>query len=235
MKNTLLFTHSKNILIRLLTVNMKDCLTPPPPKKKCNPILVTILKMRPHYSQSSRENESPSSDTLASYKEVPPPPPRVPIRIRWKPTWCLHTKLHQFELNLGKGLCTFTSFHFQDFGLYLNGFDFYFDGMTVKTSMSWHKPETGREKSKVHEANINIRLCIRWSFTRGYNRKSQNRQPQKVVVVAVKSLVFWIGGRNMSQPLPWVSLLTRPETSLSRSVGTGKREPSGRGWGCHLW
>ena len=30
--------------------------------------------MRPHYSQSSRENETPSSGTspLASYKEVPP-------------------------------------------------------------------------------------------------------------------------------------------------------------------
>ena len=42
-----------------------------------DPILVTlVLKMRPHYSQSSRENATPSSDTspLACYKEVPPPP-----------------------------------------------------------------------------------------------------------------------------------------------------------------
>ena len=41
----------------------------------CDPILVTLLKMRPHYSQSSRENATPSSGTspLASYKEVPPP------------------------------------------------------------------------------------------------------------------------------------------------------------------
>ena len=40
----------------------------------CDPILVTLLKMRPHYSQSSRENATPSSGTfpLASYKEVPP-------------------------------------------------------------------------------------------------------------------------------------------------------------------
>ena len=40
----------------------------------CEPILVTLLKMRPHYSQSSRENATPSSGTspLASYKEVPP-------------------------------------------------------------------------------------------------------------------------------------------------------------------
>ena len=32
--------------------------------------------MQPHYSQSSRENETPSSSTspLANYKEVPPPP-----------------------------------------------------------------------------------------------------------------------------------------------------------------
>ena len=43
----------------------------------CDPILVTLLKMRPHYnSQSSHENATPSSGTssLAYYKEVPPPP-----------------------------------------------------------------------------------------------------------------------------------------------------------------
>ena len=36
----------------------------------CFPILVTLLKMPPHYSQSSRENATP----LASHKEVPSPP-----------------------------------------------------------------------------------------------------------------------------------------------------------------
>ena len=41
----------------------------------CDPILVTLLKMQPHYSQSSRENATPSSGTspVASYKEVPLP------------------------------------------------------------------------------------------------------------------------------------------------------------------
>ena len=45
--------------------------------KMCDPILVTLLKMRPHHSQFSRENATPSSGTskLASYKEVLPPPP----------------------------------------------------------------------------------------------------------------------------------------------------------------
>ena len=40
----------------------------------CDPTLITILKMQPHYTQSSRENATPSSGTspLASYKEVPP-------------------------------------------------------------------------------------------------------------------------------------------------------------------
>ena len=40
--------------------------------KMCNTILVTPLKMQPHYSQSSRENATPSSGTspLASYKEA---------------------------------------------------------------------------------------------------------------------------------------------------------------------
>ena len=74
MKNNLLFIYSTNILVRLLTVNMKNCLTPKNPKM-CDPILVTLLKMRPHYSQSSRENATPSSGTspLASYKKVAPP------------------------------------------------------------------------------------------------------------------------------------------------------------------
>ena len=78
MNNTLLFICSTNILVRLLTVNMKNCLTPKNPKM-CDPILVTLSKMRPHYSQSSRENATPSSGTspLASYKEVPHPPPRA--------------------------------------------------------------------------------------------------------------------------------------------------------------
>ena len=40
--------------------------------KMCDPILVKLLNMRPHYSQSSRENATLSSGTslLASYKEV---------------------------------------------------------------------------------------------------------------------------------------------------------------------
>ena len=75
MKNTLLFnffTYSTNILARLLTVNMKNCLTPK--IRKC--VLVTLLKMRPQYIQSSRENATSSGGTsqLASYKEVPPSP-----------------------------------------------------------------------------------------------------------------------------------------------------------------
>ena len=82
MKNTLLFIYSTNILVRLLTVNMKNCLTPKE-QKMCDPILVT-LKMRPPYSLSSREKATPSSRTspLACYKEEsppPPPPPRAPM------------------------------------------------------------------------------------------------------------------------------------------------------------
>ena len=46
----------------------------PKNQKICDPILVTLLKMRAN-SQSSRENVTPSSGTspLACYKEVPPP------------------------------------------------------------------------------------------------------------------------------------------------------------------
>ena len=44
-------------------------------QKMCDPILVNLLKMQAHYSQSSRENATPSSSTspLASYMDVPPP------------------------------------------------------------------------------------------------------------------------------------------------------------------
>ena len=44
-------------------------------QKMWDPLVVTLLKMRPHYIQSSRENPTSSSGTspLASYKELPPP------------------------------------------------------------------------------------------------------------------------------------------------------------------
>ena len=39
----------------------------------CDPILVTLLKMRPHYGQSSHENATPSSGTSAlAFKKIPP-------------------------------------------------------------------------------------------------------------------------------------------------------------------
>ena len=62
MKNTFIFTYSTNILVLLLTVDMKNSLTP---KNK-----------RPHYSQPIHENATSSSGTspLVSNKEVPTPP-----------------------------------------------------------------------------------------------------------------------------------------------------------------
>ena len=41
--------------------------------ESCYPVLVVLLKIQPHYSQSSRENATPSSGTsqLAYYKKVP--------------------------------------------------------------------------------------------------------------------------------------------------------------------
>ena len=49
----------------------------------CDPILVTLAKMRPQCSHSSRENATPSSGTsplASSYKEVPPPhPPELEV------------------------------------------------------------------------------------------------------------------------------------------------------------
>ena len=69
-------------MVRLLAVNVKNCLTPKNPKM-CDPILVTLLKVRLHYNQSSPENATAYSATspLAPHKEVPftpPPPPPAP-------------------------------------------------------------------------------------------------------------------------------------------------------------
>ena len=43
----------------------------------CRVCAADLSQLLPHYSQSSRENATPSSGTslLASYKDVPPPPP----------------------------------------------------------------------------------------------------------------------------------------------------------------
>ena len=53
-------------------MNVKNFLIP----KMCDPLLATILKVQPHYSQTSRDISTPSSGTspLAPYKEVSPPP-----------------------------------------------------------------------------------------------------------------------------------------------------------------
>ena len=68
--------------------------------KICDFILLTLLKMQPHYSQSSHENVTPSSSTspLASYKEVPSLPPGQSYDIGIK----LHTSviLGKIQLSL---------------------------------------------------------------------------------------------------------------------------------------
>ena len=62
MNNTLLFTYSTDIMVRLLTEICKTFL------------LQKSKNVQPHYSQNSHENATPSSGTspLASYKEVLP-------------------------------------------------------------------------------------------------------------------------------------------------------------------
>ena len=60
MKNTLLFICSTNILVRLPTVNLNNCLTPKN-SKMCYPILVTLLKMRPHYSPVVKMRPHPAA------------------------------------------------------------------------------------------------------------------------------------------------------------------------------
>ena len=73
------------------------------PKKSENfrPILVTLLKMQPQYSQSSRENATPSSGISSSafYKEVHSRGPRLDWQFQWlfsntHLTTCLFSNTH---------------------------------------------------------------------------------------------------------------------------------------------
>ena len=78
-------------------LSMKHCLTP---KfwKMWNTILVTLLKKRLHYSQSSHENATPFSDpsTLAPYKEVPAPPPSLHWHQKLPQLIVAETKMNTF-------------------------------------------------------------------------------------------------------------------------------------------
>ena len=111
MKNTLLFIYSTTILVRLLTVNVKNCLTPQKSENvQPHSWLVTLLKMRPHCSQSSRENTTPSSDTspLASYKEVCPPSKgsRFQESLFWTSCFCFPTKMLHLNAPLFSQKCS---------------------------------------------------------------------------------------------------------------------------------
>ena len=70
MKNTLLFSYSTNF--GTFANRKYEELSYHKTLKMCDPILVILLKMRPHYGQTSRENATPYSGTspLASNKEV---------------------------------------------------------------------------------------------------------------------------------------------------------------------
>ena len=84
---SLLLNLINNNFLIFLTENL-PILNPYLPQnlKICDPILVNLLKMGPHYSHSSRENTAPSSGTspLASCKGVPHPPGIFRTRSWWR-------------------------------------------------------------------------------------------------------------------------------------------------------
>ena len=80
MKNTLLAFHIQYKHSGTFAHRKYEELSYTKNQKMCDPILVTLLKVRPRYSHSSHENATPSSATSlsASYEKVlPPPPPRI--------------------------------------------------------------------------------------------------------------------------------------------------------------
>ena len=92
----------------------------PPNLKICDPILVTLLKTRPRYSHSSRENATPSSgrSPLAFCKGVPPHPPLAGV-FRTRSWWQSVVKvarsgvcvtLSEISLSFVKGIQFFLQF-----------------------------------------------------------------------------------------------------------------------------
>ena len=89
---------------------------------------------------------------------------------RWAPAWHLHTKLYElglkhflgyysFNLNLGKGLFIFTSFHFLDSRLYLSdGFDLYFDRLW----MAWHWKPAIDATSALMSCHMHYTCICQW-------------------------------------------------------------------------
>ena len=65
----------------------------------CEPILVTLLKMRPQYSQYSRENATPSSGATpqASYKDVHLPGLRIQIHVKIRVVYFLFFQSSHFQ------------------------------------------------------------------------------------------------------------------------------------------
>ena len=91
MKNTFLFVYSTNILVHLLTVNMKNCLIPKN-QKMCDRILVNpVVKMRPHPATY------PHQPVIRKYRPPPGPDSRPkraksipvfrPIRCKNRTRW----------------------------------------------------------------------------------------------------------------------------------------------------
>ena len=177
MKNSLLVVYSTNILVRLLTGNMKNCLTPKNPKM-CDPILVTLPKMRPYYRQSSPENATPSTGTspLASYREVPPPRP-----IEWEPqlNWKYgynHERLRSWtEGYLDVRLATSRPHEFKsDEGLFWksapdpgrlgwNGRPYHSEGFTVEPIVSLFKKKKDNNDNKTNKLKTMAWSKIKWN------------------------------------------------------------------------
>ena len=83
------FHYSINILVRSLTVKMKNCLSPKN-LKMCDPILATLLKVQPIIVNPVVKLKCDPIQRhipLASCKEVtpPPPPPVLFVPKRQKP------------------------------------------------------------------------------------------------------------------------------------------------------
>ena len=119
-------------------------------------------------------------------------------------------------LNLGGGLCIFTSFHFPDSRVYLlNGFDFYFDLFW----MAWHWKQAIRHDVTEREENPFLNFCAVETRKSAEKLAWRHRLVPRRLSISKKICTQRKAGRVKRHPsflLPMVPCASSPVTRVLR-------------------
>ena len=136
----------------VLLLKIRKCATPFLTRK-------TLLKIRPHCSQSSCENATSSSYTspLVSYKEVPPPPKasRFQRNLFWTACFCFPSKMLHLNAPLFPLKCSVSPKNCHGNGrwwLSCRGFNF--------INFNEHKPTNKKPKQQCVQVNAFHRAAV---------------------------------------------------------------------------